>query len=74
MKAPVRWARIVLIDDDRVRANMTASWLAQMNCDVSIVDDPPAFSTRGDWVPVLPPQLDGPRITARELAAIPSKD
>lgn len=74
MKAPVRGARIVLVDDDGVRANMTASWLAQMNCDVSIVDDPPAFSTRGDWVPVLPPQPDVPRITARELAALPAKD
>jgi rhodanese-related sulfurtransferase len=28
--APVRGARIVLCDDDGVRANMTASWLAQM--------------------------------------------
>jgi rhodanese-related sulfurtransferase len=28
--APVRGARIVLFDDDGARANMTASWLAQM--------------------------------------------
>jgi rhodanese-related sulfurtransferase len=32
MVAPVRGARIVLIDNDGVRANMTASWLAQMAC------------------------------------------
>ncbi|MCZ3272127.1 rhodanese-related sulfurtransferase, partial [Acinetobacter baumannii] len=30
MFAPVRGARVVLFDDDGVRANMTASWLAQM--------------------------------------------
>ena len=29
MFAPVRGARMVLFDDDGVRANMTASWLAQ---------------------------------------------
>ena len=31
MFAPVRGARVILADDDGVRANMTASWLAQMN-------------------------------------------
>lgn len=36
---PVRGARIVLADDDGARANMTASWLAQMNCEVYVVDD-----------------------------------
>lgn len=35
---PVRGARIVLADDDGVRADMTASWLAQMGWDVSVVD------------------------------------
>jgi len=39
MFAPVRGARIVLCDTDGVRANMTASWLAQMNWEVYIVDD-----------------------------------
>jgi rhodanese-related sulfurtransferase len=38
MFAPVRGARIVLADDDGVRANMTASWLAQMNCEVYVAD------------------------------------
>lgn len=37
----VRGARIVLVDDDGVRANMTASWLAQMGWDVHVVDDAP---------------------------------
>ncbi|RYF26524.1 MAG: rhodanese-related sulfurtransferase [Comamonadaceae bacterium] len=36
--APVRGARIVLADDDGVRANMTASWLAQMGWDVWVLD------------------------------------
>jgi rhodanese-related sulfurtransferase len=35
---PVRGARIVLVDDDGVRANMSASWLAQMNWDVWVLD------------------------------------
>ncbi|AOJ65769.1 sulfurtransferase [Burkholderia ubonensis] len=35
--APVRGARIVLADDDGVRADMTASWLAQMGWDVRVV-------------------------------------
>ncbi len=37
--APVRGARIVLSDDDGVRANMSASWLAQMGWDVWVLDD-----------------------------------
>ena len=34
MAAPVRGARIVLTDDKSVRADMTASWLAQMGWEV----------------------------------------
>lgn len=37
-QAPVRGARIVLADDDGVRANMTGSWLAQMGWEVYVVD------------------------------------
>jgi rhodanese-related sulfurtransferase len=40
--APVRGARIVLADDDGVRAPMTASWLAQMGWEVYVVEDHPA--------------------------------
>ena len=36
--APVRGARIVLADDDEVRANMSASWLAQMGWEVYVVE------------------------------------
>ncbi|MBA4850573.1 rhodanese homology domain-containing protein [Emticicia sp. BO119] len=36
--APVRGARIVLADNLEVRANMTASWLAQMGWEVYVID------------------------------------
>ena len=35
----VRGARIVLFDDDGVRARMTASWLVQMGWDAVVLDD-----------------------------------
>lgn len=38
MAAPVRGARILLADDKGVRADMTASWLAQMSWDVYVLD------------------------------------
>jgi rhodanese-related sulfurtransferase len=38
MAAPVRGARIVLTDDKSVRADMTASWLAQMAWEVYVLD------------------------------------
>jgi rhodanese-related sulfurtransferase len=60
-QAPVRGARIVLADDDGVRAPMTASWLAQMGWEVYVVDGllPSDFGTRspqesGDNRPSLP--------------------
>jgi rhodanese-related sulfurtransferase len=46
---PVRGARIVLADDDGVRAPMTASWLAQMGWEVHVLAKQPAsaYSERG---------------------------
>ena len=38
MAAPVRGARIVLTDNMSIRADMTASWLAQMGWDVFVLD------------------------------------
>ncbi|MGY3031784.1 rhodanese-related sulfurtransferase [Bradyrhizobium sp. USDA 4354] len=38
MAAPVRGARILLTDDRRVRADMTASWLAQMGWEVYVLE------------------------------------
>ena len=39
MFAPVRGARIVLADNLGVRADMTASWLAQMGWEVYVLED-----------------------------------
>ena len=38
MAAPVRGARLVLADTEGVRANMTASWLAQMGWEAWVMD------------------------------------
>ena len=59
--APVRGARIVLADDDGVRANMSASWLAQMGWEVWVVDglQPHDFSATGAEPRSYPP-LPGP--------------
>jgi rhodanese-related sulfurtransferase len=52
--APVRGARIVLVDDDGVRAPMTAHWLAQMGWDVAWIDAAPPhrFVDTVPWPPV----------------------
>lgn len=54
--ASVRGARIVLADDQSVRANMSASWLAQMGWEVYILDDtlPENWSEKGSELPELP--------------------
>jgi hypothetical protein len=38
MAAPVRGARILLTDDRSVRADMTASWLAQMGWETYVLE------------------------------------
>ncbi|MEC5386169.1 rhodanese-related sulfurtransferase [Uliginosibacterium sp. H3] len=60
MVAPVRGARIVLVDTDGVRANMTASWLAQMNWDVHVLDEVNAalFNVTGASPRSLPDEAD----------------
>ncbi|PKO61714.1 MAG: sulfurtransferase [Betaproteobacteria bacterium HGW-Betaproteobacteria-18] len=56
---PVRGARAALTDLDGVRANMTASWLAQMGWEVWVLDDLQTtdFSETGQLPPPLPPTL-----------------
>ncbi|WP_211441180.1 rhodanese homology domain-containing protein [Collimonas humicola] len=68
--APVRGARIVLADDDGVRANMTASWLAQMGWDVHVLDglQQADFSEAGQPQPTLPPLPPSAPVSAAELA------
>ena len=54
---PVRGARVLLADLDGVRANMTASWLAQMGWDVWVLDGLQStdFSETGRLPPPVPP-------------------
>ncbi|CRM72395.1 rhodanese homology domain-containing protein [Pseudomonas fluorescens] len=60
--ASVRGARLVLVDDDGVRANMSASWLAQLGWEVFVLDElqDAHFSAQGAWIaPVpAPPQAE----------------
>ena len=73
-RAPVRGALIVLTDDNGVRADMSASWLAQMGWKVYVLDpvDDGLRSETGAWVPPapLPAQVDtvAPHDLARLLA------
>jgi len=68
--ATVRGARIVLVDDDGVRANMTASWLAQMAWEVYVLDGATAqqFSEQGPAPRELPPAPPSERISTQTLA------
>lgn len=65
----VRGARIVLSDDDGVRADMTASWLAQMGWDVHVLAGlPEADALETGWpAPTLAPFPDRP---AEEIAPL----
>lgn len=68
----VRGARIVLYDDDGVRARMTASWLRQMGWDASVIDRD-QLDTHTTGVPqrrrVPPPDPAGAIIGLAELAS-----
>lgn len=68
--ASVRGARLVLIDDDGVRANMSGSWLAQLGWEVFVVDNMLAtdFSEKGDWNAPIPTPRQAEEITAETLA------
>jgi len=55
MAAPVRGARIILADDLGARADMTASWLAQMGWDVLVLDGGFDGSLETDVPAVIPP-------------------
>ncbi|WP_047302311.1 rhodanese-related sulfurtransferase [Pseudomonas fluorescens] len=69
--ASVRGARLVLVDDDGVRANMSASWLTQMGWQVAVLDGLRAsdFSVRGPWQAPLPDTAPAEEISPRTLAA-----
>ncbi|MDD1963201.1 rhodanese-like domain-containing protein [Pseudomonas sp. 39004] len=69
--ASVRGARIVLVDDDGVRANMSASWLAQMGWQVAVLEglSTADFSELGDWQAPLPEQPQVNAIDVEQLQA-----
>ncbi|MFT3691365.1 rhodanese homology domain-containing protein [Paenirhodobacter sp.] len=67
---PVRGARIVLADDDGTRADMTASWLAQMGWEVAVVD-PVDPAQRSETQPPAPAPIPAPvveEVTPTELS------
>jgi rhodanese-related sulfurtransferase len=70
MFAPVRGARIVLADDLGPRADMTASWLAQMGWQALVLDggfDGPLET--GPWRPERPAPPEAAAVTPHALAA-----
>jgi rhodanese-related sulfurtransferase len=67
--APVRGGRIVLADDLGPRADMSASWLAQLGWDVYVLDG--GFDGEletGAWRPALPPIPTVETISPEDLA------
>ncbi len=66
--SPVRGARLVLADDDGVRAPMTASWLAQMGWDVWVVEPGGHFTETGPEKRSRPAAPVVDQLTAAELA------
>jgi len=66
-QVPVRGARIVLLDDDGVRAPMTASWLAQMGWEVHVVEPE---SARRDFVEKGQPQAAYPDAGSFEQVSV----
>ena len=72
VQAPVRGARIVLRDDQGARADMTASWLAQMGWEVHVLDGSLEHETleTGPWRPRRPSAPAWPEIGAGQLAGL----
>lgn len=70
--ASVRGAWVVLIDDEGVRANISASWLAQLGWQTFVLDGLKSadFSATGGWSPRVPPQAALPEVDPAELAAL----
>ena len=76
MYAPVRGARIVLLDDDGCRANMTASWLAQMAWEVYVLDqlEDEDLSETGPYPRKLPALPENIQLTAAQLHELLQSD
>jgi len=71
----VRGARLILFDDDGVRARMTASWLTQMGWDAAVIGPEVVAPTETDmpiaWRPALP-DVGTAAIGVEELASDPA--
>ncbi|MFV9474373.1 rhodanese-related sulfurtransferase [Advenella sp. RU8] len=74
--APVRGARIVLADLDGVRANMSASWLAQMGWETFVIEpaDPEDFTVKGETSNPAPEPGKTQEISASQLQEILNAD
>ncbi len=70
MFAPVRGALIMVFDDRHTRADMTASWLAQMGWDVGVLDTEAPILWLDDPEP--PHDAVTPDCDALDLAALPA--
>lgn len=70
--ASVRGAHIVLIDDDGVRANMAASWLAQLGWQVAVLEGLQGsdFSATGDWQAQVPPVARPDFVSPQQLVSL----
>jgi rhodanese-related sulfurtransferase len=66
--APVRGARLVLADDDGVRAPMTASWLAQMGWEVYVLEPMPSSTSKNSSAPPMP--LAAPAVAEVSVATL----
>ena len=67
----VRGGRLVLFDDDGVRARMAASWLVQMGWDASVVaEDVLVADETGPPAPASVPAPDVPSLGPAQLAAL----
>jgi rhodanese-related sulfurtransferase len=74
--APVRGARLVLADDDGVRAHMSASWLAQMGWEACVLEESATAGAleRGEFQSRRPPLPDVRHIGSEELARLLERD
>ena len=68
--APVRGARLVLTDDDGVRAAMAASWLAQMGWEVALLDAPALAAAELETGTDRPPQPQPPAVRSVSPATL----
>ncbi|CCD96903.1 putative thiosulfate sulfurtransferase [Bradyrhizobium sp. ORS 375] len=69
----VRGARLVLFDDDGVRARMTASWLTQMGWDASVIGTDVVAPTEGAPQPTQRPALPNLGAAAIDVAEVAAR-